>query len=157
MTLVIGVGNPDRGDDGVGPAVAARVAALGLSGVRVAPTVDPARLIDAWDGESDVVVVDAVRVGLGDGPRVVSLRVDEQPLPGWAACGGTHAFSVASAIELSRALGRLPEHLVVVGVAGCDFSTGHGLSSDVRGRMDAAIESVRAAVHGAHPTQGGPG
>ena len=35
MTLVIGVGNPDRGDDGVGPAVASRVAALGLPGVRV--------------------------------------------------------------------------------------------------------------------------
>ena len=83
----------------------------------------------------------------GDGPRVVTLTVDEQPLPGWAACGGTHAFSVASAVELSRALGRLPEHLVVVGVAGCDFSTGHGLSSDVRGRIDAAVESVRAAVH----------
>ena len=88
---------------------------------------------------------------------MVSLLVDEQPLPGWAACGGTHSFSVASAIELSRALGRLPEHLVVVGVAGCDFGAGRGLSSDVRGRIDAAVESVRAAVHGAHPTEGGLG
>jgi len=124
------------------------VAALGLPGVRVLPLVDPGRLIDAWDGESDVVVVDAVRVEPGDGPRVVTLRVDQGPLPGWATCGGTHAFSVASAVELSRALRRLPQNLVVVGVAGCDFGTGHGLSADVRGRVDSAVESVRAAVHG---------
>ncbi len=146
MTLVIGIGNPDRGDDGVGPAVAVRVAALGLPGVRVVPLADPVRLVDLWEGESAVVVVDAVRVEPGDGPRVVRLDVGEERLPGWASCGGTHAFSVASAVELARALGRLPERLVVVGVAGCDFENGHGLSPDVRARVETAVEEVRAVV-----------
>ena len=33
--LVVGIGNPFRGDDGVGPLVASRVARLGLPGVQV--------------------------------------------------------------------------------------------------------------------------
>ena len=33
--LVLGVGNPTRGDDGAGPCVAEQVAALGLPGIEV--------------------------------------------------------------------------------------------------------------------------
>ena len=73
MTLVVGVGNPDRGDDGVGPVVAARVAALGLPGVRVVRCrrTDPAAR--PVGGRVDVVVVDAVR---GDPGRDERPRAD---------------------------------------------------------------------------------
>ena len=58
--VVIGIGNPHRRDDGVGPAVAARVAAHGLVGVEVhtCPT-EPAALLDAWDCATLAVLVDA--------------------------------------------------------------------------------------------------
>ena len=55
-TLLIGYGNPGRGDDGLGPAFARRIAARGLPGVTVEIdyqlTVDHALMIaargDAW-------------------------------------------------------------------------------------------------------------
>ena len=50
-TRVIGVGNPDRGDDAIGPMVAARLAArVGPDLEIVVSTADPSRLIDRWTG-----------------------------------------------------------------------------------------------------------
>ncbi len=161
MTLVVGIGNPDRGDDGAGPEVAARVAALDLPGVRVVRSAEPIRLLDLWDGESDVVVVDAVRVdpGRDERPRADSVLVDEpgpvlvldvdaHPLPAWAGSGGTHGFGVAAAVELARALGRLPSRLTVVGVACRQFGHGAGLSTDVAAAVEEAVAVVGARLSG---------
>ncbi|MGA8248276.1 MAG: hypothetical protein WB797_15335, partial [Nocardioides sp.] len=59
--LVVGLGQPDRGDDAVGPEVARAVATRGLPGVRVLEREDPADLLDTWRGHDLVVLVDAVR------------------------------------------------------------------------------------------------
>ena len=49
--LVIGIGNVERGDDGVGLAVAERVSGLGLSKVDVAKhCVNACALMEAWEG-----------------------------------------------------------------------------------------------------------
>ncbi len=45
--------------------------------------------------------------------------------------GSTHALGLGEAIELARALGRLPGRLLVYGVEGADFGTGEGLSPAV--------------------------
>ena len=66
-TVVVGVGNEFRRDDGAGPEVIARLRALqpgdaGLSGVTLALSDgEPGRLIDLWEGTSLAVVIDAVR------------------------------------------------------------------------------------------------
>jgi hydrogenase maturation protease len=58
--LVVGLGNPDRGDDAVGHTVARRLAALRLPGIQLLEREDPTSLIDLWDGRDLAVVVDAV-------------------------------------------------------------------------------------------------
>jgi hydrogenase maturation protease len=159
MTLVIGVGNPDRQDDGAGPAVAARVADLALPGVRVIAGAEPTALLDLWQGEPDVIVVDAVRTAPSGVDRVLVLDVAASPLPAWAGSGGTHGFGVAGAVELARALGRLPRRLAVVGVVGSRFGDGGRLSADVaavldaavQAAVDAAVEAVRARATGGLP------
>ena len=66
-TVVIGVGNEFRRDDGAGPAVIARLRALqpgdaSLSGVTLALSDgEPGRMIDLWEGARLAVVIDAVR------------------------------------------------------------------------------------------------
>ena len=63
--VVVGIGNPHRRDDGVGPAVAARVAARRLPGVRVIDcAAEPAALLEAWAGAPLAVLVDAVSGGV---------------------------------------------------------------------------------------------
>jgi len=62
QVLVIGLGNPDRGDDAVGVEVARQVAAE-RPDVTVLEFDDPSEAIDAWEPDDTVVVADAVSSG----------------------------------------------------------------------------------------------
>ena len=56
--LIVGIGNPDRGDDAIGLAVAER---LVDDGTVVLSSGDPTNLIAAWEHRNWVIVIDAVR------------------------------------------------------------------------------------------------
>jgi hydrogenase maturation protease len=151
--VVVGLGTADRGDDGLGPAVARRVAALGLPGVRVVEHEDPSGLIDVWAGCPLVVVVDAVRSGRPPGTiHRLETTPASPPLarsaPASAGRGGTHAFGVAEMVELARVLHHLPDRLVVIGVEAAAFVPGAPLSPPVAGAVDAAVGLVTAVVAG---------
>ena len=151
-SLVVGLGDPARGDDGIGLAVARGVAARALPGVSVRVLRDPTALIDLWSTHGLVVVVDAVRSGAPPGTvhRLV-VGPGRTPLPGssWAASGrGTHAFGLAAVVELARALQRLPEQMVVIGVEAASFGHGDGLSEPVCAAVPVAVEQVVEEVRG---------
>jgi hydrogenase maturation protease len=140
--LVVGVGNPDAGDDGAGRAVARRLAARPRAGVVVREcTGDAAGLIEAWQGFDDVVVVDACH-GAGPPGRVHRLHPDD--LAGFKGLGSTstHSFGVEAAVGLARALGTLPRRLVIHAIEGCDFEPGARLSAAVRHGVDAEVLSL---------------
>jgi hydrogenase maturation protease len=148
---VIGVGSPDRGDDAVGREVAGAVAALGLPGVAVSEHEDPTDLVEAWSGAFAAVVVDAVCSGALPGSvSVLEVGADSAALPrsAWARTGrgGTHALGLASAVELSRALRRLPARLWVVGVEAARFEHGLPLSAPVAASVPEAVRRVVALV-----------
>ena len=149
--LVVGLGSPDRGDDAVGVAVAERVASLGPSGVDVLVHEDPTDLVELWSGRSVAIVVDAVC----SGARAGTVHVLETGAAGgrllpstWAATGrgGTHALGLATAVELARALHRLPPRLVVVGVEGAGFDHGAPLSPEVADAVSGAVAAVVKAL-----------
>jgi hydrogenase maturation protease len=145
--LVIGLGRAERGDDAVGLVVAQRLAPR-LGGVPAEVSVvlgaDPADLIELWDGAGVTIVIDAVRSGRAAGGIVVR-DVTAQPLPvGSWSVGGSHALDLAAAVELARALGRLPQRLVVIGVEVQQVRAGAGLSAAVEAAVGPAVE---AAVH----------
>ncbi len=144
MALVVGVGNRARGDDGVGPEVAARVAALGLRAVRVVVEDEPLHLVEHIAEHDDVVVVDAVRPE-GNPGRLSLLVVDGEPLPRRSALG-SHGLGVVDAVELARALGRLPARLTLVGVEAQALTCGAPLSAPVRDRVDDAVHAVLSAI-----------
>ncbi len=142
---VVGVGAGDRGDDAIGTVVADRVRELGAAGVTVVPVATPLELLDVFDRYHSVVVVDAVRSGAEAGAVTVSV-VDEARWPARRPTAGTHGLGVPEAVELARALGRLPERLVVVGVELADVTTGADLTEAVAHAVDrAAAEVLRAA------------
>ncbi|GAA2145272.1 hydrogenase maturation protease [Nocardioides koreensis] len=144
--LVVGIGNRSRGDDGVGPLVAARVAELGLPGVEVVTYDEPLALVEHLAGHDDVVVVDAARSRGGRPGAVRVVRVGAAPLPRDAAALGSHGLGVADAVELARALGRLPRRLTLVGVEALVIELGAPLSEPVRDGLDAAVDAVVAAL-----------
>jgi hydrogenase maturation protease len=148
--LVVGLGDPARGDDGVGFAVARMVAARALPGVSVCVLRDPVALLDLWCGHARVVVVDAVRSGAAPGTtHCIDASPGQPPLPAasWASTGrGTHAFGVAAVVELARALHRLPEELVVIGVEAASFGHGAPLSGPVQQAVPAVVDLVEELV-----------
>ncbi len=139
--LVVGVGNRTRGDDAAGPEVAARVAALGLPGLEVVVHDEPLALVEHLAAHDHVVVVDATAPRRTPGAvRVV--HVGPTPLRPGTPAVGSHGLGVAEAVELARALGRLPARLTVVGVEGRAFGAGTEMSAEVRDRLDDAVRAV---------------
>jgi len=145
--LVVGLGNPDRGDDAVGHTVARRVAALRLPGIQVLEREDPTSLVDLWAGRDLAVVVDAVCSNGVPGTLVIlESGVGGAPLTedAWTRTGrgGTHAFGLAAAVELARALHRLPRRLVLIGIEAGGLDHGEPLSAPVGAAVEPAVESV---------------
>ena len=165
--LLLGVGNPMRGDDGIGPEVAARIARLGLLDVEVAEETGPLALLDhlrRTPGHQVVVVVDATPPGTEPG-RVRVLEVRTDPLTRSGRRLGSHGLGVLDAVELARSLGLLPPRLTLVGVEALSARLGTGLSIPVRERIDdavhAVVDALRAPAQGdspapLRPRHGGP-
>jgi hydrogenase maturation protease len=151
-TVVIGVGSDFRGDDGVGPAVLARLAGRVPPGVAlVASDGEPANLLEAWDGASVAIVVDAVQAG--SAPAGALHRVEivgryampgPEPVGESAGMSGSHQLGLGSAIGLAQVLDRLPARLIVHGIQGSDFTMGAGLSEPVAGAVDDLVAAVIA-------------
>jgi len=142
--LFIGIGNPLRGDDAAGLLAARALRALGEEGVEVRELEgEPVDLIEAWEGAEAVLVADAVASG-GEPGQVHRIEAAAGPLPAALAGPSTHALGLAEAIELGRALGRLPPRLVVYGIEGSRFEAGAAPGAAVR----EAAERVAAAAAG---------
>jgi len=142
--LVIGLGNDFRRDDGAGRVAARRVRELAGEAVRVIEeSGEGAALMDAWRGAELVILIDAVHSGAAPG-TIHRLDARAQPIPSNFFHYSTHAFSVAEAVELARALDQLPPRLIVHGIEGKDFTSGEGLSPEVA----AAVEQVAQTVKG---------
>jgi hydrogenase maturation protease len=140
--LVLAVGNPFRRDDGAGPAVARLLEGRlpAGTGIRVREG-DLASALEDWDGAARVVAVDAACSGSPPG-TIHRHEPAAGPLPAVFSRGSTHAFGLAEAVELARALGRLPERFVVLGIEGREFGHGEGLSSEVETAVPRAAETV---------------
>ena len=126
MTTIICVGNAMRSDDGAGLAVAERLRARGVPAL----VEEPSNLADAWAGSDEVVVVDSVQ-SRGAPGTVIRIDARATPLPAEWASGSTHELGLADAIELARALDRLPPRLTVLGIQGESFGYGEQLSEPV--------------------------
>lgn len=141
-TLVIGIGNPDRGDDAFGRIVAREVAERAPPGVAcLEHDGEPAGLMDGWQGAARVVLVDAVRSGRAPG-EIVRFDLSRQPLPNDVAPCSTHAFGLAQAVELARVLGTLPPWVRFIGVEGAVFDIGAGLSPPVLAAKGAVVDEI---------------
>jgi hydrogenase maturation protease len=144
--LIIGVGNPDRGDDAAGLAVTQALSralahhALPHVAIRESSG-DGADLLSAWQGFAVVVLVDATSP-TGNAGHIRRLDAVTQPLPATFFAASTHAFGVAQGVEMARALGLLPPTLIVYGIEGHQFTLGAPMSAAVRD----AVFQVTAAI-----------
>ena len=145
-TLIIGLGNEYRRDDAVGLVVARRLREAAPESVLVLEeTGEGASLLESWRDADTVILIDAVQSGAAPG-TVHRLDACERPIAKEFFRFSTHAFGLAEAVELARALGRLPPRLVVYGVEGKSFEAGVGLSPEVEAAVGEVVERVLAEL-----------
>ena len=143
--MVVGVGNAWRGDDAAGLVAARRLREL-LPGVSVAECEgEPVGLVDAWSDAGAVWLVDAVSSGAAPG-TLHRIDAGRGAVPRALFRASTHAFGLAESIELARALGTLPQGVVVYGIEGASFAAGEGLSPEVEEAVGRVVDSVREEV-----------
>lgn len=140
---VIGVGNDMRGDDSVGLVVARRLADEAGEHVRVLECEgEPVSLLAAWEGCDRALVIDATRSGATPG-AIRRIAAHEGPLPAALSGSSTHLLGIADAIELARALGRLPQRTIVYGIEGAMFAAGDDLSDPVAEAAERVVAAIR--------------
>jgi hydrogenase maturation protease len=128
IAIVIGIGNAFRSDDGVGLWVARKIREQLPDSVSVLEaTGEVTALLEAWEGAAFVILVDAVRSGAAPG-TIHRLDAPAERVSSIFCSGSTHSFGVGEAIELARALNRLPPRLIVYGIDGGNFGPGVELS-----------------------------
>lgn len=141
-TVVIGVGNPLRGDDAAGVAVAERLRPrVPVDVAVVACNEEPSRLMEAWEGADAVVLVDTVSSGELPG-TLHRFEAGQEAVPARTFRSSTHAIGIADTIELARALGRLPERVRIYGIEAGSFATGTELSPAVEAAVAALVHDV---------------
>lgn len=136
--LLIGYGNPGRGDDGLGPALAAEIEALGIPGLTVdidyQLTVDHAVLI----ASHDLVVFADAMIGLAVPYRFAVVDA-AQP-----ATLGSHQVSPEAALALAGLLfGHAPTGWMLA-IGGAEFGeVKEGLSQLARANLAGAVAFLR--------------
>jgi hydrogenase maturation protease len=126
--LAIGIGDPARGDDGVGPWLAAALRAHGVAAVAEAR--DGAALAALVEGRAAVVLLDATS-GAGAPGTLTVLDLARHPLPAGLSPPSSHLIGLAEGIGIARALGTLPPRALFLGIEGAAFGLGQGLSQQV--------------------------
>lgn len=136
--LVIGYGNPLRGDDGAGSEAARRVERLGLPGVVVIEChqllPEHAEVLSRYDR---AIFLDA-HAGLdGEGIQVSKVFPSEDPQL------GSHASDPASLLALADALYHRHPESTLIALPTRDFDLREGLSPRAEEGVEQAVEHVR--------------
>ena len=149
--LVIGVGNADCGDDGVGLTVARRLMIRPPDGVRVVEhTGEWMSLLDCLSSAESAYMVDACMAG-GPPGTISRFDVAAAALPHVAFGCSTHGMGLAHAVELARALGRLPHRCVLYAIDGRRFEIGAPLSQEVAIAAERVADLIRGELQCASP------
>ena len=144
--ILIGIGNPHRGDDAVGQAVTQLLRGMLPQDVGIVEhDGETTGLIAKFDGARAVFLVDACLSGAPAG-TIRRFDVAEIRLPRAEFGLSSHGLGLAEAIELARALDLLPSSCIVYAIEGQSFAIGAPLSppvaaavADVAGRLRVEI------------------
>jgi hydrogenase maturation protease len=146
-TLVLGVGNEIRGDDGVGIHVVRRVAELLPVDLARRVVVDEActggfDLVDYLRGYDRAVVADAIQTK--DGVAGTVYAFSAEALRVTAHLGHSHGVNLAGALDVCGTLGLgAPDPVTIVAVEAVELNE---FTEEMTAEVAAAVEEAAAAV-----------
>lgn len=142
-TLILGLGNPLRGDDGIGPRIIENLTHHGLpKGVAAIDGgtggLDLLPILERWER---VVIVDAADMGQRPGqftrftPDQVYLAMSDNRF-------SLHHAGLSEVLTLAHALERTLPEMVIFGVQPADVGWGEGLSPNVEAMLPELIDAI---------------
>lgn len=146
-TLVLGLGNPLMGDDGLGLAVLERLATRwvvppevqlldgGTGGLQLLPPIEDA---------DRVILLDVIEAGEEPG-RLVVLERDQLPRF-FAQKLSPHEIALRDVLALAELRGRLPADVVAIGLQPGAVTMGPGLSPEVEAGVPVMLDAVLARL-----------
>jgi hydrogenase maturation protease len=144
--LVVGLGNPDRGDDGIGAIVARRLKGrLPTDVAIVVRSGDMLSLIEDWANFDALVCVDAA-APMGAPGRIHRIDLATGELPQDISTTSSHGLGIADAVRLARALHLAPRDIIVYAVEGRCFNGGAPVTPQVTAAAGDVADRVVSEV-----------
>jgi len=141
--LLVGFGNPGRLDDGLGPALAEAVEAMGLPGLTVDADYQLTVEDSAEAAKYDIVVFADADMAGPEPFSVRRIRGDDDQCMSFSS----HSVRPTGVLGLAKRLFNAEPRAYLLGVRGYEFNAfGDGLSARARVNLAAATDYVRDAV-----------
>lgn len=145
-TIIICIGNELVADDAVGFEIFNRL--NGCSSRLEYCSVGGIDLLPMLEGETDLIVVDAVQLGAEPGTIHV---VPWDDLPSVSSSISSHGLGLRETIEIGRTLypETMPERITLVGIEGqCFNRTREHMTAEVNDSIDSAVSLIKELVAG---------
>lgn len=139
-TVVLALGNRDRGDDGVGPAIADALKGRLNSDIRVVET-SLEQILDILLQDCDNAIILDACTGLSPGTVLVtksSFKVDHDPI--------AHGLGFLHLLRIMEGLKQGPKNLRLIFVAGRRFEPGEPMTDEVAAAIPEAVKRVEEAL-----------
>lgn len=139
--IVVGVGNPYRGDDGAGWAVIDELSKTLDAKFLLKSRADLGDFLEIFSSHSIVYIVDAC---LSDAPIGSWRRIDalQEEIPPERPQTSTHGLSLSQIFALAKNLHQLPSQLTLYVIAGKEFQMKDCLSPPIQ----AAVQEVAQEI-----------
>ena len=141
--LILGLGNPLRGDDGIGLRVIEALNRRGLPEGAAALDagtggLDLLQILEGWER---AIIIDAADVGREPG-QFVRFTPDEARFVGSQDAMSPHNAGLAEVLALADAVGQPLPEMVIFGVQPARIGWGEGLSKAVEATLPALVDAV---------------
>ena len=144
ITLVVGLGNPILGDDGIGWRVAEAVRSLEPHVEVDCLALGGLSLMERLVGYERVIIVDSIQTRDGRNGQVYSFALEDLPDLSAGHTTAAHDTSLQTALKMGRAMGaKLPDEVYVVGV---EAERVYDFSEELTPQVAAAIPEATQAV-----------
>lgn len=139
---IIGLGNVMRGDDAVGLLAAGRLRQeVGERAEVIEAEMAGVDIVELVKGVRVAILIDAVRSGQSPG-IIHRLDASTGPIGVGMFPHSSHALGLSEALELARAMGVLPETVIVYGIEVGNTEAGRPLSPPVAKALDEVVGLV---------------
>ncbi len=147
-TIVIGLGNPILGDDGVGWVVAEEVSKLGDCSSNTITveclSVGGLTLMEHLIGSKRAILVDALQTPLHPVGSVIYLQLEDLPEQMVGHLSSAHDVNLKTALQLGHEMGaQLPDEVIIIGIiVNCVTDFSKVLSPQVEAAVPKAVKLV---------------